>query len=75
MMSMLQNIPQFKDLNTQQDAEECFSSLYNVFVDTNLRDKVPQLFNFQTEVCLKPLNNVEGAIEEKLHENHFEFKC
>jgi len=41
---MLENIPQFQDLKTQQDAEECFICLWNAFLRTPLKDKISQLF-------------------------------
>mmetsp|Transcript_53511 Transcript_53511/g.44924 ORF Transcript_53511/g.44924 Transcript_53511/m.44924 type:complete len:185 (+) Transcript_53511:118-672(+) len=44
MMTMLENIPQFQDLKTQQDAEECFSCMYNAFMRTSSRDQISQLF-------------------------------
>lgn len=75
MMTMLENIPQFQDLKTQQDAEECFICLYNAFLRTSLKDKLSQLFEYEIAITNSPITDVEGAMSEFQSETQFEFKC
>jgi len=75
MLSMIQNIPQFQDVRTQQDAEECLSGFYNIFLDTQLKEGVRSLFEFELGVQVTPLEDLDGGISETLQERQFEFKC
>lgn len=71
---MLQNIPQFKSVNEQQDAEECISAFINIFQRTQLSLGVKDLFEYETSVNLTPLEDFDGGMSETVSETQFEFK-
>jgi len=66
--SMIQNIPQFKDVRTQQDAEECISGFYNIFQETNIKYGLRELFEFEMGIQITPLDMVDGAVSEVISE-------
>jgi len=74
-MSMLENIPHFRDVKTQQDAYELLSTLINKFSFTQMKDKMIELFQFENEIKIIPeLENIEGSMEQYNIENVNELK-
>jgi len=71
MMTMIENIPQFQDLKTQQDAYECFSCLYNTILRTSAKDQLAQLFEFETSIQTSPITDIEGGMSEFITEKDF----
>lgn len=71
MMTMLENIPQFQDLKTQQDAQECFSCVYNTIARSSARDQLSKLFEYEIAIQTSPLTEIEGAMSEFITEKEF----
>lgn len=46
-----------------------------MFKQTNIRDGLKDLFEFETCVQVSPLEDYDGGISEMLTETQFEFKC